>query len=128
MVSDLFLSISDPISNPSKVTEDVTAEMLGSFMNGVLGLSISNVRFCSWFSLIQNLHLPSLWTPRDYHQDLEALIASKPNKLTVDMLAMYQDHIAKEIQKVALAVQTGLIWPLMLKMRRTGWVEKNSSY
>ena len=37
---------------------------------------------------------------RDYNQDLEALISSKPNNLKVEMLCMFQDHIQKGLQKV----------------------------
>ena len=36
---------------------------------------------------------------RDYSQDLDALVASKPPNLKVDMLAMFQDHVQKNIQK-----------------------------
>lgn len=37
---------------------------------------------------------------RDYSQELEALITSKPNKVTVEMFGMFQDHISRAIQKV----------------------------
>ena len=37
---------------------------------------------------------------RDYIQDLDALITSKPNNLKVEMLSMFQDHIQKGLQKV----------------------------
>ena len=36
---------------------------------------------------------------RDYSQDLDAILLAKPARLTVEMLSMYQDHIAKVISK-----------------------------
>lgn len=34
---------------------------------------------------------------RDYSQDLDAILLAKPTRLTVEMLSMYQDHIARVI-------------------------------
>lgn len=37
--------------------------------------------------------------PRDYSQDLDAILLAKPARLTVEMLSMYQDHVARVIAK-----------------------------
>lgn len=34
---------------------------------------------------------------RDYTQDLDALILSKPANLNLSMVAMYQDHVGKAL-------------------------------
>lgn len=37
--------------------------------------------------------------PRDYSQDLDALLISKPSRFSCDMLSIYQDHVSKPIMK-----------------------------
>lgn len=37
--------------------------------------------------------------PRDYTQDLDALLMSKPNNVTVEMVAMWQDHVGRILAK-----------------------------
>ena len=36
---------------------------------------------------------------RDYSQDLDAMLISKPARLTPEMLSLYQDHVAKPLMK-----------------------------
>lgn len=40
-------------------------------------------------------------SPRDYVQDMEAVLLSKPSRMTVEMLAMWQDHVGHSMAKVA---------------------------
>ena len=37
--------------------------------------------------------------PRDYSQDLDALLISKPSRVSCEMLSIYQDHVCKPIMK-----------------------------
>ena len=36
---------------------------------------------------------------RDYTQDLDAVLISKPQRMTPDMLSIYQDHVTRAIMK-----------------------------
>lgn len=36
---------------------------------------------------------------RDYGQDLEAILVAKPARLTIEMTAMWQDHVGKVLLK-----------------------------
>ena len=36
---------------------------------------------------------------RDYTQDLDAILISKPQRITVDMLSIYQDNVTRAIMK-----------------------------
>ena len=44
---------------------------------------------------------------RDYTQDLEALLISKPARLNPEMLSMYQDHVMKKHAAVATSHAPG---------------------
>ena len=41
----------------------------------------------------------SLGQPRDYTQDLDAILVAKPSRFTIEMTAMWQDHVGKALLK-----------------------------
>ncbi|CAK9077334.1 unnamed protein product [Durusdinium trenchii] len=55
----------------SRITEDMIKSMMESFLSG------------------------------DYNQDLDAILISKPSRFSVEMLSMFQDHIAKPLMKAS---------------------------
>lgn len=91
--------------------------MISAFLNGILE-RIQIVVLC--FVLYFFLFLYSLccscayialfcWVcaPRDYNQDLEAILLSKPTRFTVEKLAMWQDYIGRTLAQGAPACTSG---------------------